>query len=333
MINHLFINNIFIYISENCNLKCDYCYFKDKKGRTLDFDIVKKFIDFLYDNLSSDPKTFIISGGEPLLCWSLLKKVISHIRKKHDGVSINIQTNGLLLDKSKIYFLRENNINLEIGIDGVFDTVHRHRKGTTQPLFDNLISNIKLGLKKGINISCNMTVHPEEAANVYDNFTFLSNLGLKTIDVTPAALINWDHHKVSIFKKQYLRVVKDNSGRLYTQEDSTFIKNESMDFSLHPPNYVFCGDCYLCIPEERRKRYNLFTFDKDATINKEIWSYYLSKYKAFFNGIRRITYHDYVSASFKIVESITEKDYFNSTQIIDFHNFQKKVHLIKKIFN
>ena len=118
MIKSIHLNNIFLYITENCNLECDYCYFKDKRARNLDLATIKKFIDFLRDNLPSEPKTFIISGGEPLLQWQLTTQTINYIRKKYANIPINIQTNGLILNKNKISFIKDKGVNLEIGIDG-----------------------------------------------------------------------------------------------------------------------------------------------------------------------------------------------------------------------
>jgi sulfatase maturation enzyme AslB (radical SAM superfamily) len=328
-LKNLSIMYIFIYLTEKCNFDCDYCYFKDKRGRTLSFSTIESFLKFLYNRLTVHPRNFIISGGESLIFWPLVKRTVKHIRRNFRESAISIQTNGFLLDVEKISFFKENIINLEIGIDGDFYTTSAHRKGVTRQIFKNLICNINECASKNIFVTCTMTVHPDQVNRLYDNFIFLSKLGLEKIDVTPAAFMAWNKSKTEVFKREYIRIIKDarNLRKLYIKEESLDVKRLFLDLSLHPPGYVFCGDTYLCLPEKVREQYTIFTFNKKINFRKNMLSLYFKKYKDNFDNFKgKITYIDYISTGFKIINEIVDSSYLNSRQMIEFHDFLKRAH-------
>lgn len=319
-------HTVFIYLTEKCNLHCDYCYFRDKRGRTLNFPTVKKFLNHLG---SAGPKYFELSGGEPLLFWPLVKKTALYLKTKFKRSGIGIQTNGLLLDDSKISFIEDNGIMLELGIDGSLWSTVAHRKRMAKGKFDLLIKNIEKCLKKEIDLSCTMTVHPEEVSRLQENFSFLKGLGVKSIDITPAAFMSWDPDRARLFKQKYSGIVKNEENRryLFTAEDRELLPRGVMDLSLHPPGYVFCGDAYLCLPEAIRRTYTLMNLEQKDSCANQVLVFYLKSYKKHLDRLDGgATYRDYISAGFKIIDTLSGKNYLNTGIMVDFHNFLKKTH-------
>lgn len=330
MLNRIKLHTIFIYLTEKCNLNCDYCYFRDKRGRTLEFSIIKKFLDYFHLQENKRKIRLELSGGEPLLFWPLLKKIISYLRGNSDNAEVSIQTNGLLLDKDKILFIKTNDITLEIGIDGDYDSTSGHRKKIGRKKFERLTNNIRSCLNEGVDVGCTMTVHPQEAGKMTGNFDFIKKLGLKNIDVTPAAFTRWSKESIAAFEGNYCDIVKHklNQERIFADEDTIFLEHFIMDFSLHPPGYVFCGDAYLCLPEAKRGECSIINFNSDRPVNKKILSFYIKQYKKYFDkSSGRLTYRDYVSASFEIINLLTGGNYLNAAEMINFHNFLKKTNL------
>lgn len=327
MIGNISFHTVFIYLTEKCNLRCKYCYFRDKRARSLTFHTVEKFLHCFDFN---KPKCFELSGGEPLLLWPLVKRIISYLKANFRQLDLGIQTNGLLLDDEKLSFIKRNKVMLEIGLDGSFQSTAAYRKGIDKTGFLSLIKNIKKSLKKQIDLSCTMTVHPQEASKIRENFKFIQSLGVKEIDVTPAAFMDWDYKSIKIFKQEYQFLMDDKNNRkdVFTEEDKEFIQNNLIDLSLHPPGYLFCGDAYLCLPEQIRNKYSLADFNQKDFFNKHLFNFYLKKYKKYLNQhTKNPTYRDYISVGFEIVNSLTNKNYLNTKVMIDFHNFLKKVHL------
>lgn len=324
------VNNIFLYLTEHCNLYCDYCYFKDKRGRRLDPLIIRTFLEFIKNNLKLKPNNFELSGGEPLSCWPLTQSTIKYIKEQFWGSAVNVQTNGIFLDKEKIFFLSRHNVSLEIGIDGRFLSTSRHRKGLKSDQFRRLTRNIKHCLKNNLKVSCTMTIHPQEVEKLEDNFIFLSGLGIKNIDITPAAFKKWDGRKLERFQDNYCNLLKQSNRLkpLFIEEDTNFLRRFYIDLSLHPGNYVFCGDAYLCLPEAKRKEYSIFDFSAKKIFREDKFIWYVKSYKDCLKRLSKpLTYRDYVSAGFMIISKMLKGREADFRTMIRFHNFLKLMNL------
>jgi len=321
------VHKVFVYITERCNLGCDYCYFRDKRGRLLRGSILNMFVDFLYNN-SLVPGSFEISGGEALTSWDNFKGSVACIRRRFANVPLGVQTNGLLLNSQRVAFLKKNRLRLEIGIDGDYNTTFRHRR-LSKIDYVKVVFAIRECLKQGIDISCTMTVHPSEVDKLYKNFAYLVCLGLNQIDITPAAFMRWDAESINAFKKDYLMVAREfGDGMLDTTEDKVLYGDSVLDLSLHPSSYVFCGDAYLCLPENKKNEYRLFTFGKKAKVRLKALAFFLKEYKRQRSICKgTFTCKDYINSSFRIIEKITRPGYLNAKRIIELHDFCKEINL------
>ena len=80
------------------------------------------FIDNITKNVNSNQIITIgFFGGEPLLCYDLIKRIIDYSNKniKNNGsIKFSITTNGLLLNKDRLEYLKSQNVDLCISIDG-----------------------------------------------------------------------------------------------------------------------------------------------------------------------------------------------------------------------
>lgn len=114
-------------VAHDCNLKCKYCFAKqgDFGGRAelMPLEVGKRAIDFLIEN-SGNRRNLEIDffGGEPLMNWEVVKKLVAYGRKKEKSAGKNIRftitTNGVLLDDEKIDFINENMHNVVLSLDG-----------------------------------------------------------------------------------------------------------------------------------------------------------------------------------------------------------------------
>jgi uncharacterized protein len=125
-------------VTEKCNLKCKYCGFGElytgydqRNGDNFDFENAKKVLAFLRDIWNSElnmsnkkPIYFGFYGGEPLLNFELVKKIVEYIKTLDLNKNVfyfNMTTNGTLLHKY-MDFLVKNNFLLAVSIDG--DYIH-----------------------------------------------------------------------------------------------------------------------------------------------------------------------------------------------------------------
>ncbi len=111
-----------IFTTQNCNLKCTYCYEdicnKNISQKTF-YDInayFKKYID------SGDLEfvNYRISGGEPLINFGTWKQpVLDAIKENKGKLSVSILTNLTLLNNNIERFIIDNHIGCSISLDGL----------------------------------------------------------------------------------------------------------------------------------------------------------------------------------------------------------------------
>lgn len=244
------LRHIWIFITDKCNLNCDYCFFSGKKAR---YRLSRNQISVLFSAL---PKLkaldFIISGGEPLLFWRKTKDLIERIRSDFGRGSITLQSNCLLLSLQKIKYLRSSGVVIEPGIDGGFQANYKHRKGITRENFRSFLDNLKLISEHGCRMNPTMTVHPDETAGMFDNFRALLSLGLHSIDIHPAFLAAWNKTAANSFLREYKKIIffeKASHRYLVCKNYSVPIK-PSLDLVIQPngavlPNWVFLAFPYF----------------------------------------------------------------------------------------
>ncbi|MFA5038960.1 MAG: radical SAM protein [Candidatus Omnitrophota bacterium] len=323
-------HNAFIYITEKCLLDCDYCFFKDKsKGRVISWDVFRDFYCWITQRPAGGPACFEFTGGEPLLEWNLLKKMILWVRKDSRRIRIGVQTNGILLDEDKREFFKKFRIAVEIGLDGRQDATMSHRKPLSARLYRMILKNIKDGLKEGLDISCTMTVTPDAAASLKRNFDHLKRQGFSDIDVTPAALCPWNGAEKRLFRREYAKLFSRPGRRnLFVQDDLASLPGPFLDLSLHPPGYVCCGDVFLCLPEPVKKRNSLVSFTKQGVeLNRHAYSYFLRQYEKRFRALNgAAVYRDYVLFSFDIVKALNKGFSKGCDTIMELLTFQKYQH-------
>lgn len=112
-----------ISLGANCNFDCWYCSqktFKDSvySGSPKDVDC---FIDML-KRADIQCKSVQLWGGEPLVYWKTIEKLVPKLRELYGDISISFPTNGSLLTRDKIDFCKKWNIGFWISHDGCENT-------------------------------------------------------------------------------------------------------------------------------------------------------------------------------------------------------------------
>ena len=90
------INLAYLHISQECNLRCNYCYAKENLGKNMIMSLenAKSYIDKL---VVRGLQRVALTGGEPLLNESI-NLIVKYI-KKQPNIKISLLTNGMLLEK------------------------------------------------------------------------------------------------------------------------------------------------------------------------------------------------------------------------------------------
>lgn len=146
-------------VTEDCNLRCKYCFFSDEykntRNRThkmMTDDIAIKSLDFFFERMKIIRKrhpgkiaAITFYGGEPLLNFRLIKKCVQYIKNNYSyKCELSITTNGILLNTEVAKFLHDNNFNISISLDGSKNNHNRNRVTSTgEGSFDIVYNNIR----------------------------------------------------------------------------------------------------------------------------------------------------------------------------------------------
>ncbi|MBL7197613.1 MAG: radical SAM protein [Candidatus Omnitrophica bacterium] len=300
ILNKVKFNNIWIFITEKCNLNCDYCFFTQRnQAHTLAFNQISSLIKRLPQNKRYD---FVISGGEPLLCWRLTKRLLEHIKGINLDRSITLQTNMFFLSPDKIKFFKKKGLIIEPGIDGDFLSNFQHRKGFTKTNFYKCLRNLQLLVTDKLNMNPTMTVHPQETKFMFDNFKKLISLGLHSIDIHPAFLSDWNKEQNKEFIKQYKMIIRQEKAlrrHLVCKNYSVLIKS-SIDLVIQPDGFILPNWTFLAFPYNLRKKFFIFRLlNNDIIILKENLRSYLKELRKLFKYQK--TYREFSNFNARLI--------------------------------
>lgn len=141
-----------IYPTQDCNLKCWYCYESHVKGSKMSESLRERISKYLKSRLLKEtPKRIRITffGGEPLMYFNdIAYKLAYEMKQFCDSLNIEFATffitNGSPLNKSIVNKLKLINATFQITLDGnrtKHDTV-RIGKNNNFPTFDKIIKGI-----------------------------------------------------------------------------------------------------------------------------------------------------------------------------------------------
>jgi len=121
--------------SFNCNLRCEYCFYLEKKNifknaKLMSIEILEKMISSFL-SLTMPSYSFGWQGGEPTLMGLDFFKKVTFFQEKYGRagmmVSNGLQTNGTLLDDEWCSHLKKYNFLVGISIDGPPEIHNKHR--------------------------------------------------------------------------------------------------------------------------------------------------------------------------------------------------------------
>jgi len=154
------LKHIIFEVTEKCNLNCKYCTYskfynnediRSNKNFNLEYAFnflrhIENLNKFRSNNKFDEKLTISFYGGEPLLNFSFIKKIVTYLTtnsKLKDIVEFSMTTNGLLLDRY-IDFLVKHNFKFTISLDGdKYNNQYRIFPNGNDS-FDKVVQNIEL---------------------------------------------------------------------------------------------------------------------------------------------------------------------------------------------
>lgn len=167
------LDHLVILITEECNLRCGYCYINNKPG-TMSKNTALKAVELLFaENKPPNDVSIAFFGGEPLLKPKMIEFIHDYAINKSEEtrrkISFSMTTNGTLLSEENAEMIERLGIKVTISLDGIKESHDKHRRTITgEGSFHLIEKNIKRALRLP-NISVRLTVSPETAAILPQN--------------------------------------------------------------------------------------------------------------------------------------------------------------------
>ena len=199
-------SNVTFQVTDDCNLRCTYCYQINKGKHSMSFDIAKRFIDMLIENNENtreyvdtrNKRAVIIEfiGGEPVLEIDLIDKITDYfieqmILKDHPWqyhYMLSISSNGTLYFDPRVQaYLKKHqgHISLSISIDGnkrLHDACRIFEDGSGS--YDIAIAAVHHYIDVlGGEMGSKMTLAPENIAYTYEAIVGLIEEGYNSINL------------------------------------------------------------------------------------------------------------------------------------------------------
>ena len=228
-----------LFITEDCNLRCHYCFVRKKSQNRMPPKVAFEAIDFFVME-SRDKKTLNITlfGGEPLLEFSLIREIVQYAENianlNGKKISFNMTTNGTLFTEEILSF-SQGKIAYLISIDGDKITHDKHRRTIDgKGSYDLIMNSLPLVKRYQHWLGARMTVYPDTVDKLADNLDFLYSKGFNQFIIGPSYGPKWDDKAFATYEDQMNRI-----SRFYIEKT----KNKEpfrMNFFESKNNERFC---------------------------------------------------------------------------------------------
>jgi len=179
-----------------CNLRCEYCYYLDKKDLypqaknfVMSDEVLERFIRQYIESQTMSEVLFTWHGGETLMRnRDFYERALKIEQKYAQGRRIDncIQTNGTLLTDDWCKFFKDNNFLVGISIDGpqhCHDRYRRTRDG--RPSFIKVMNGINLLKKYGVEYNVMAVVNDYNVDYPLEFYNFFKDIDCHYIQFTP----------------------------------------------------------------------------------------------------------------------------------------------------
>jgi uncharacterized protein len=147
-----------------CNLRCAYCHeWRTGRDRRMSFRVLAATVAAALRDPGHDSVEFIWHGGEPtVLPRSFYEKAVylqARLRRPGQRIRNALQTNATRVDGAWARFLRDNEFEVSVSLDGppaIHDAQRRYASG--RPSYDDVRRGIEVLQAHGLSVSVLMVV-------------------------------------------------------------------------------------------------------------------------------------------------------------------------------
>ena len=160
-----YFTTLTLNVIHTCNMRCKYCFEEiefRKDTEIMNEEIAIKAIDIFYNQLNGKVGHIIFTGGEPILNFPLIKKIVNYVKQSNYKMTYMIKTNGTLIDEDIMFFLMDNDFDVQISLDGCreandMNRVYMNQEGSYEDVIKVINKFVENGYKDKLSIHGTVT--------------------------------------------------------------------------------------------------------------------------------------------------------------------------------
>ena len=219
------VRSVTFDVTNQCNLRCDYCFEKDKNPETMAVEdalrmakeIDANFRERTYKTQPGKSLMVCFFGGEPTLNMPVIRAVVDFFNSQEYFVEFTMTTNLTLVTDADIAFFKENDFGLLVSLDGTKETHDKHRCNS----YDRVVANLKklLAAGLGFNTQVRLTLPPDAVGTMAQGVKEVFAMGVDNI--VPMIVYDqpWTDAQWGTFEEQ-IREVFDFAMDVYNDESN-----------------------------------------------------------------------------------------------------------------
>lgn len=181
-------------------------------------DTAIKSVDMLINNLKLNNQkkgSITFFGGEPMMMWDkLIVPVVEYVKNTYSDFifSYSMTTNGTLLSKERIDYMKNNHFSTMISLDGeewVQDLNRPQKNGKGS--FNLIEPNLKYFIDAFPNQTMRATISHNSIDEIFNTYQFSKSLGFKSLQNLPDQQreSNWSEEEYEKMAKQTKLIMED----------------------------------------------------------------------------------------------------------------------------
>ncbi len=172
---------IMLILTDNCNLRCSYCYENGEIKKAMRFETARAVIDRTFAGMPEDAMGRIeFFGGEALLEFALLKRIYEYVKVQYSSCHIRFAftTNGTLMHGNvrQWFWEHREDFACTLSLDGTEAMHNRNRRTKGGEGSFNAI-DVDFFRKTWPDCTAKMTVSPETLPDLAEGIMYLESLG------------------------------------------------------------------------------------------------------------------------------------------------------------
>ena len=212
------ISAVTMDLTEQCNLRCTYCFTSGKTNREMSFQTAKDTIDWITKpDTCGNSKSINIAfwGGEPLLKFDLMKDIVEYGKeigeKKNIKISWSMTTNLTLCTPEVCRWLKENKVGVLFSVDGTRENHNKYRPlANGKGSYDLVEAGIDNAKAAGLPVCLRFTLAPDTVKDLYNDIKwYMDNKDIYSFHFSPAYELDWNDKAYEVLDDQFKLLVDE----------------------------------------------------------------------------------------------------------------------------